>query len=762
MRKIPELLAPAGSMEAVIAAVQSGCDAIYCGLHRFSARATAVNFSLEEMAEVIRYCHSFGVKVYITMNTLINNEDMDEVVASVVEAARKGADAFIIQDFGLMNILHQRFPQIELHASTQMHVHHPAQINLLSSVGITRFVIARETPVKTVKEFVQTGHPIEVFIHGALCMSYSGQCQMSYIIGSRSANKGECAQPCRLPYQLMEKVANQWRPVYTKSPYLLSAADLNTLNHLDDLVDAGVSSLKIEGRLKRPEYVAAVVKAYRKKLDYPHASAVSDQQAMAQMFNRNFTQGHLFSETGSRFLSGQRPNHIGTFLGRIEEIKGQYMYIRLNDDLSTGDGIRVLNDSDEGMTVSRMWLDESEITSASKGQRVRIRWFEGAKIGDTVNKTTNKSLIEQLRKDIENQPRTIQITGRFFSSVDKRMQLMVSDGRRMVETTSEDIVEPAKNQPTSKSDILKQLSKTLDTPYRFSDIEVHSDDQGFIPVSKLNALRRDALKLLSEQPEIEITEKTFPVFIKEYNHELKFRFSCRSIEQIDAVVDAGFTHIMISSIDLAAYCEKKDIPYIWQTPRIHSSLRFDRAREWCVGEVGRIEEGRLLSGDWPLNVNNVDAVLWLLSLGLSSVMLSSECTFDNLESILASAKKSGYEYLPCEVGVYGKREMMVLKHCPVASTLTDGKLPGCSLCIQSEYALKDRMNKVYPLIKDELCNMHLFEHQPLNRLDEIENHVRLGIRIFRITFTDETLEEIVRIVKKCAVLTKNLQQIINL
>ena len=144
MRKIPELLAPAGSMDAVIAAVQSGCDAIYCGLHRFSARATAVNFSLEEMAEVIRYCHSFGVKVYITMNTLINNEDMDEVVASVVEAARKGADAFIIQDFGLMNILHQRFPQIELHASTQMHVHHPAQINLLSSVGITRFVIARE------------------------------------------------------------------------------------------------------------------------------------------------------------------------------------------------------------------------------------------------------------------------------------------------------------------------------------------------------------------------------------------------------------------------------------------------------------------------------------------------------------------------------------------------------------------------------------------------------------------------------------------
>lgn len=762
MRKIPELLAPAGSMDAVIAAVQCGADAIYCGLHRFSARAMAVNFSLEEMSEVIRYCHCYGVKVYITMNTLINDEDMDEVVAVIVQAARIGADAFIIQDFGLMNILHQRYPQIEQHASTQMHVHHPAQTILLSSAGITRFVIARETPMKTVKEFVQTGHPIEVFIHGALCMSYSGQCQMSYIIGSRSANKGECAQPCRLPYQLMVKVADQWNPVYTKSPYLLSAADLNTLDHLHDLVDAGVASLKIEGRLKRPEYVAAVVKAYRKKLDYPNASVVSDQQAMAQMFNRNFTQGHLFSDTGSRFLSGQRPNHIGTFLGKIEEIKGQYMFIRLNDDLSTGDGIRVLNDSDEGMTVSRMWLDESEITSASKGQRIRIRWFEGAKIGDTVNKTTNRSLIDQLHKVIETQPRTIQITGRFFASVDKKMQLMVTDGRKKVETTSEDIVEPAKNQPTSRSDILKQLNKTLDTPYRFFNIEIHSDDLGFIPVSKLNALRRDALRLLSVQPEIDVMEKTFPVFIKEYQPELKFRFSCRSIEQIDAVVEAGFTHIMVSSMSLAAYCDKKDIPYIWQTPRIYSSARFDHAREWCIGEVGRIEHGRLLSGDWPLNVTNAESVQWLLSCGLSSVMLSSECTFDNLESIIASAKKSGYEYLPCEVGMYGKREMMVLKHCPVASSLTDGKLPGCSLCTQGEYALKDRMNKVYPLLKDDLCNMHLFEHQPLNRLDEIENHVRLGIRIFRITFTDETLEEIVRIVKKCAVLTKNLQQIINL
>jgi U32 family peptidase len=762
MRKIPELLAPAGSMDAVIAAVQCGADAIYCGLHRFSARATAVNFSMAEMTEVIRYCHQFGVKVYITVNTLINDEDMDEVIFTVVEAAKKGADAFIIQDFGLMHVLHQRYPQIELHASTQMHIHHPEQINLLKSAGITRYVIARETPIKTVKEFVQTKSPIEVFIHGALCMSYSGQCQMSYLIGSRSANKGECAQPCRLPYQLMVKESDQWKPVITKSPYLLSTADLNTLNHLDELADAGVASLKIEGRLKRPEYVAAVVKAYRKKLDDPQASIESDQQAMAQMFNRNFTKGHLFDERGSYFLSGQRPNHIGTPLGKIDEIKGQYMFIRLSDDLSTGDGIRVLNDSDDGMTVSRMWLDEKEITSAFHGQRVRIRRLEGANVGDKVHKTTNKSLIEQLRSEIEAQPRIIQIKGKFFVDVEKRMHLIVSDNRKTVEVCSQETIEPAKSQPTSKSDILKQLHKTLDTPYRFEEIEIHIDDLGFIPVSKINALRREALKRLSEQPDIEIDEKELSPFACDYTSELKFRFSCSTADQIETVRSAGFTHIMVSTASMVEYCEKKGIAYLWQTPRIHSSLRFDHASEWCVGEIGRIDNSQPLSGDWSLNVTNIESVKWLLSCGLKSVMLSYECTISDVESILTIGKREGFDYLPCEVGVYGKRELMVLKHCPVASALTDEKLPGCRLCMQREFALKDRMNKIYPLVKDDMCNMHLFEHQPLKRLDEIENYIRLGIRIFRITFTDETSEEIVGIVRKCVLLTKNLQQILNL
>ena len=762
MRETCELLAPAGSMEAVIAAVQAGCDAIYCGLHRFSARAKAVNFTMEEMSEVIAYCHQFGVKVYITMNTLINSEDMDEVVGMVSEAAKKGADAFIIQDFGLMHVLHHKYPQIELHASTQMHVHHPAQINLLKTAGIHRFVIARETPIQTVRSFVQTGSPIEVFIHGALCMSYSGQCQMSYIIGSRSANKGECAQPCRLPYQLMVKDTDQWKPVYTKSPYLLSTADLNILDHLDELVDAGVASLKIEGRLKRPEYVSSVVKAYRKKLDNPASSVEEEQKAMAQMFNRNFTKGYLFNETANRFLSGQKPNHIGTPLGTIEDVKGHYMMIRLSDDLSTGDGIRVLNDSDDGMTVSRMWLSENEITSATAGQCIRVRYLEKAKVGDAVNKTTNKSLIDQLSRETLTQPRTIQITGHFFASVKHKMKLMVSDGRRTIEVTSNEPIDLANNQPTSQDEILKQLNKTLDTPYRFTSINIHSDGLGFIPVSQLNALRRHAIQQLSSQPEIEILEKSNPDFINDYQPQLKLRFSCNNTEQVDAVFDAGFDQIMISTSGLAMHCEKKGIPYIWQTPRIHNSIQFDRASEWCVGETGRIEAGRSLSGDWPLNVTNFESVQWLLSCGLNSVMLSYECTFENVEAILTKARRNGYRYLPCEIGVYGKREMMVMKHCPVASSLTERKQPGCDLCTQKKYALKDRMNKVYPLLKDDMCNMHLFEHQPLKRWDEIDDYIRLGIRIFRITFTDENSDEIARIVKKCSTLTKSLQQLINL
>lgn len=759
MNRKPELLAPAGSMDAVIAAVQSGCDAIYCGLQRFSARATAVNFSMEEMAEVIRYCHMFGVKVYITVNTLINDDLLEEVVSMVVEAARLGADAFIIQDFGLMRLLNKRYPEIELHASTQMHVHHPSQVELLRTAGITRFVIARETPIETVRKFVHTGSPIEVFVHGALCMSYSGQCQMSYIIGSRSANKGECAQPCRLPYQLLRNQNGQWIPIPGKSPYLLSTADLNTLGHLDELVDAGVTSLKIEGRLKRPEYVAAVVKAYRKKLDDPLAVLEEDQKAMAQMFNRNFTKGHLFHEPSRFFVSGDKPNHIGTPVGIIDEIKGQYMILALSDELRTGDGIRIMNDADEGMTVSRMWFEKNEITSASKGQKVRIYRIEGAKPGDRVHKTTNKSLIDRLRYETENNRRTVSVTGHFTARAGHPMRLMITNGDKRVEITSSDVVEAAKNVFTGIEDIRKQLNKTLDTPYRFSSITWDTDANIFIAVSKINALRRAALQQLSEQAMIDIIERP-SVMTAEYEQpSLAFRFSCSKSEHIDLVWESGFRNILISDILLASYCQDKGIPYIWQTPRIHSPKTFENASEWCIGELGQIQPGRKMSGDWPLNVTNRESVRWLLSLKMSSVMLSAECTLDDVATIMKNENADNQGYLPVEVAIYGKREMMVLKHCPVAHTLTDGRQPGCTLCTQHMYALKDRKNKMYPLIKDDMCHMHLFEHQPFDQMSLASTYFDLGVRIFRVTFTDESVEEIHHIVNKCVSLTKNLQQI---
>ncbi len=758
MNKKPELLAPAGSMDAVIAAVQSGCDAIYCGLQRFSARATAVNFTMDEMAEVIRYCHIFGVKVYITVNTLISDEQMKAVVSMIVEAAKLGADAFIVQDFGLMSVLHHRYPEIELHASTQMHVHHPSQVNLLHNAGITRFVIARETPIETVREFVKTAHPIEVFVHGALCMSYSGQCQMSYIIGSRSANKGECAQPCRLPYQLLRHQQGQWIPVVSQSPYLLSTADLNTLDYLEEVVNAGVASLKIEGRLKRPEYVAAAVKAYRKKLDDPMALLEQDQKAIAQMFNRNFTKGHLFHENSRFFVSGDKPNHIGTPLGIIDEIKGQYMIIALSDELRTGDGIRILNDLDEGMTVSRMWFDKTEITSASKGQKVRIYRVDGAKSGDRVHKTTDKTLIDRLRYEIENIHRTVSITGHFVAKTGQPMKLTVTNGVKKAEVTSLDVVEAARSKPTGKEEILRQLSKTLDTPYRFSEITWDTDENIFIAVSKINALRREALEKLSEQTLIDIYERPSISEIKFEQPSLSFRFSCTKTEHIDLVWESGFKHILISETVLASYCQGKGIPYIWQTPRIHSSKPFDYAVEWCIGEVGQIRFGRRMSGDWPLNVTNKDSVLWLLSLGLSSVMLSAECTMDDVASIMR-IRNDDHKHLPCEVAIYGKREMMVLKHCPIAYTLTDGKQPGCTLCTQHEYAIKDRKNKIYPLIKDDMCHMHLFENQAFDQMNLTSAYFDLGIRMFRVTFTDESDEEIRRIVNGCIDLTKNLQQI---
>ena len=297
-RKV-ELLAPAGSMEALRAAVQNGCDAVYLGGSMFGARAFANNFDEDEIQEAIAYAHVYGVRVFVTVNTLIREEEFEDCVRYVQFLYEHDVDAVIIQDLGLFSVLRQRFPDMELHASTQMHIHNPQGIHFIESCGASRVVVPRETPLKEIRAYAALAEYLEDFVQGALCISYSGKSLMSSLTLQRSGNRGECAQNCRMKYQLEKREDGHSEILQGKGEYLLSPKDMNTLERVPELIEAGIASFKIEGRMKRPEYVALMVALYRKAIDayYEGRAFIYDEAVDMQMkkiFNRGFTQGHLF------------------------------------------------------------------------------------------------------------------------------------------------------------------------------------------------------------------------------------------------------------------------------------------------------------------------------------------------------------------------------------------------------------------------------------------------------------------------------------
>ena len=365
--KKPELLAPAGNKDSLIAAVQAGADAVYLAGKLYGARSYAGNFSNEELIEALDYAHEYGVKIYVTINTLVYEAEVDNFIEYVRFLYESGVDAVIIQDIGMFDLIHQLFPNLEIHISTQMHIHNLEGVKLSEELGASRVVLARETPIELVKHIKNnTNLEIEIFIHGALCISYSGQCLMSSLIGGRSGNRGTCAQCCRMPYNLY----CDGQKINTDN-YLLSTKDLNTLDYIGELIDIGVDSLKIEGRMKRPEYVYYVVSLYRKAIDnYINNKKTGitnkDIYDLKKIFNRKFTKGFLFGENNDNFVNSFRPNHQGVEVGKVIKINDNNISIKLNDDLNCQDGIRILGNPDIGTTIQVMYKDGKKIINGYK------------------------------------------------------------------------------------------------------------------------------------------------------------------------------------------------------------------------------------------------------------------------------------------------------------------------------------------------------------------------------------------------------------
>ncbi|MEA1909271.1 MAG: U32 family peptidase, partial [Euryarchaeota archaeon] len=518
----PELLAPAGDRESLVAAVENGCDAVYLGAQILSARASAANFTLGELADAIDYAHLRGVKAYVTVNTLVKDSETKDAADLLYHLDKSGADSVIVQDMGLLSLARSIVPGLPVHASTQMTVHNSEGARFLQAMGVKRVVLAREMTLDEIRQVRQnTEIEIETFVHGALCISYSGQCLTSSMIGGRSGNRGVCAQPCRKRYELR----TAGRRVETDGEYLLSPKDLNLSRVLPELIDAGVDSLKIEGRLKRPEYVACAVWIYRRLIDRylkdPSGYFVSDDESLrlAQLFNRGFTEAYLGKNPRGTLMSRIRPHNRGIRVGTVtrRDSRAGRISVELSGGLNIGDGIgideavkTVWNAGDSGnvgdigtagvgMIVRQMYECGRRMGQAGAGMVVEIPSGVLVPAGSAVYKTLDQQLMDALRRTFTSPTplRKVPVKIRAKAAVGLPFELQIEDmDSNWVCVHTEYVIERAIRDPTTKEQIVRQLTKLGKTVFEVSDIDIEIEGEVFIPVSQLNLVRNDAVSRL--------------------------------------------------------------------------------------------------------------------------------------------------------------------------------------------------------------------------------------------------------------------------
>ena len=502
-----EILSPAGSMDSLKAAINAGCDALYIGGTSFGARASANNLAEDDMLRAIDYAHVHGKNLFLTVNTLIKEEELEEQLYQYLyQYYKHGIDAVIVQDLGVLRFIHRHFPDVPKHASTQMTLTMADGANELKKYGVNRLVTSRELSLDEIRAIrATTDLEIESFVHGALCYSFSGQCLMSSMIGGRSGNRGRCAQTCRMQYKVKDgdKVISD-----DEHSYVLSPKDQCTLDLIPEIVEAGVNSFKIEGRMKRPEYAAGVTYVYRKYLDYylefgkekfkelaneKNKEFRQDIMMLQDLYNRGgFSSGYYTRHNGKVMMSMDRPNHSGVCVGKVKSVQGISASIQLSEDVNAQD-ILEFREADQAL------YDFTVKNAAKKGTSIQTNFMKGSGIkpGNLVYRTKNNSLLELLADTYLKGECKEKIQGYFHAMKGQPAMLtLIKDDISIV--TTGDVVEGAMNQPTTVDKIEKQLMKLNDTPFIFEHLEVTADEDVFLPVGKLNEIRREAVRSLTD------------------------------------------------------------------------------------------------------------------------------------------------------------------------------------------------------------------------------------------------------------------------
>ena len=758
-----ELLAPAGTMENFMAALESGADAIYLGGKVFNARAHAANFGIDELREAVRLAHILDVSVYVTVNILIGDTELKDLEQYIKDLDSIGVDAIIVQDLAVAEIAKRVAPNIHLHGSTQMTAATLDAVRFYESLGFTRVVLARELSLKEIQHICKhCKAEIEVFVHGALCVCYSGQCLMSSFIGGRSGNRGACAQPCRLPYELLDSKGESVLPKH--EAYLLSPKDLNYSEHMNELVAAGVTSFKVEGRMKKVSYVRQVIGTYREILD--DASIHENQRkALAFGFNRGFSTAYLEDTVGRQMMTVVAPNHQGKPIGESYTKKGE-VYLSLTEPIEQGSLVKILqsNGSVTYYTVDDEWTCVSD--TLYKG-----RPAEGLAVGQlylasTPKNTKSRGLQEFTRK----YDMSVYLSVGSNGETNYTELTAILDSGLSVTVTNEYVPAIANKVPTSLEKVTEQLGRLGNTLFRLSYVDI-PDGPYMWPASVLNALRRDAVTALETALITHHVESWQALQVTgdvDYDfkaqHELSYdtcpMISARvdEIEGVKAAISGGAQKIVFGgdrlsrtpyalSIydEVARLCAQSDVICTFATPRVvkddeveaykHTleaivqahpdsiSIHVPQALLWLreLGYTGAIE------ADTGLNIFNTPTLHFWEQLHISCVNPSQELT---LKQITELAKHS---HVPIETMIHGYTEMMISEYCAIASFVGTGSKVNCPMpCVKESYSLKDRKGEIFPIRTDPYCRMHIMNSHEMDMRAYVPMLLQKGISILRV------------------------------
>lgn len=783
-----EILSPAGNYEAFLAAVNNGADAVYMGGKNFGARAYADNFGLEDIAEAVKYAHLRKIKVYVTVNTLISDDEMQDAVKFVIELYNIGVDAIIIQDWGLINILRSLYAEIPLNASTQMTIHNSAGCKFTEDNGFKRAILSREVSIDEMAKINEKVNiETEVFVHGALCICYSGQCLFSSLVGGRSGNRGRCAQPCRLKYMLFNGKGNK-----INSAHILSPKDLYGIDDLEAIKNAGVVSAKIEGRMKRPEYVATVVSAYAKVNGGNDTD--SAKKDLEQAFNREFTTGYLRKNQGADLMSYNRPNNRGTKLGRIEKVLTNGIIIKLDDELALNDGIEiwVTKGGRQGFTVDNLSVYDVEVEDVDKGNEVFINTkntdinLRSIKVGDRVFKTLDYRLNKKARATFDKAD-NLTVYMKLIAHEGEYVTLRLVRNKEMFEYTDESfVVTAAKKHPATMESIFKQLSRLGGTGWHLDYLEIEIDDNIMIPASVLNNCRRKVIEKIEEHylkpycrtpleyKEFTLTDNavykgTSVAVLVEDNRSARAALDGGAdIVYINAVAFRGKKSISddelkrliatktpiymllptIAGEDELSYWEKqlKKYEYLGVKGIVVSN-------PWAVEIAAKSDYKGEIIGDFTMNCFNSYAVDFWQKQGLSTLGISTELNLKQISKLKTNVKK--------ELAVFGNLRMMTTEHCVLGANC-GGKTANTKCgkpCLKdNRYYLQDEKGFKFNIKADEFCRNYIYNGHLLCIVEDMPKICEMKtdvVRLDMLHFRDREIREVTEIFHMAVQMAQN-------